>query len=105
MRSCQENFRGDCVGGDLTLPKLLASTIRVAQSRVKSKEENVMNVVAIGRCASRAFDAYVPAGKQRATELREEVFTTGFLGACVLAALLVPGHRAAALRPQTIRVT
>jgi hypothetical protein len=54
---------GACVGGDLTLPKLLASTIRVAQSRVKSKEENVMNVVAIGRRASRAFDAYVPAGK------------------------------------------
>jgi hypothetical protein len=72
---------------------------------VKSKEENVMNVVAIGRCASRAFDAYVPAGKQRATELREEGFTTGFLGVCVLAPLLVPGRRAAALRPQTIRVT
>jgi len=33
------------IGGDLTLPKLLAPTIRVAQSVVKSKEEN---------------DAYVP---------------------------------------------
>src|SRR5207247_1896269 len=48
------------IGGDLTLPKLPAPTIRVAQSRVKSKEENVMNVLAIGRYASRAFDAYVP---------------------------------------------
>jgi len=37
------------IGGDLTLPKLLAPTIRVAQSVVKSKEENVMNVLAIGR--------------------------------------------------------
>ena len=48
------------IGGDLTLPKLLAPTIRVAQSVVKSKEENVMNVLAIGRYPSCAFDAYVP---------------------------------------------
>jgi hypothetical protein len=41
---------------------------------VKSKEENVMNVLAIGRYASCAFDAYVPAEKQRVTELREEGF-------------------------------
>jgi hypothetical protein len=27
---------------------------------VKSKEENVMNVLAIGRYASSAFDAYAP---------------------------------------------
>ena len=93
------------IGGDLTLPKLPAPTVRVAQSRVKSKEENVMNVLAIGRYASRAFDAYVPAEKQRVTELREEGFTTGFLVVCALAALLVPGRRAAALRPQTTRVT
>jgi hypothetical protein len=31
-----------------------------------------MNVLAIGRYASCAFDAYVPAEKQRVTELREE---------------------------------
>src|SRR5260221_5177188 len=62
------------VGGGSTLPKLPAPTIRVAQSRVKSKEENVMNVLAIGRYASCAFDAYVPAAKQRVTELREEGF-------------------------------
>jgi len=60
------------IGGGSTLPKLPAPTIRVAQSRVKSKEENVMNVLAIGRYASCAFDAYVPAEKQRVTELREE---------------------------------
>ena len=58
----------------LDAPELPAPTIRVAQSRVKSKEENVMNVLAIGRYASCAFDAYVPAEKQRATELREEGF-------------------------------
>lgn len=62
------------IGGGSTLPKLPAPTIRVAQSRVKSKEENVMNVLAIGRYASCAFDAYVPAEKQRVTELREEGF-------------------------------
>ena len=62
------------IGGGSTLPKLPAPTIRVAQSRVKSKEENVMNVLAIGRYASCAFDAYVPAEKQHATELREEGF-------------------------------
>ena len=48
------------IGGDLTLSKLLAPTIRVAQSVVKSKEENVMNALAIGRYASCAFGAYVP---------------------------------------------
>ena len=48
------------IGRDLTLPKLLAPTIRVAQSVVNSKETNVMNVLAIGRYASCAFDAYVP---------------------------------------------
>ena len=62
------------IGAGSTLPKLPAPTIRVAQSRVKSKEENVMNVLAIGRYASCAFDAYVPAEKQRVTELREEGF-------------------------------
>jgi hypothetical protein len=62
------------IGGGSTLPKLAAPTIRVAQLRVKSKEENVMNVLAIGRYASCAFDAYVPAEKQRVTELREEGF-------------------------------
>jgi hypothetical protein len=34
---------------------------------VKSKEDNLMNVLAIGRYASCAFDAYVPAEKQRVT--------------------------------------
>jgi hypothetical protein len=59
------------IGGGSTLPKLPAPTIRVAQSKVKSKEENVMNVLTIGRCA---VDAYFPAEKQRVTELREEGF-------------------------------
>jgi hypothetical protein len=62
------------IGGGSTLTKLPAPTIRVAQSRVKSKEENVMNVLAIGRYASCAFDAYVPAEEKRVTELREEGF-------------------------------
>jgi len=34
-------------------------------ARVKSKEENVMNVLAIGRYRELRFDAYVPAEKQR----------------------------------------
>ncbi len=33
----------------LDAPETTCPTIRVAQSRVKSKEENVMNVLAIGR--------------------------------------------------------
>ena len=33
-----------------------------------------MNVLAIGRYASCAFDAYIPAEKQHVTELREEGF-------------------------------
>jgi hypothetical protein len=33
-----------------------------------------MNVLAIGRHASCAFDAFVPAEKQRVTEVREEGF-------------------------------
>jgi hypothetical protein len=56
------------IGGGSTLPKLPAPTIRVAQSRVKSKGENVMNVLAIGRSASCAFEAYVPAEKRRVTD-------------------------------------
>jgi hypothetical protein len=35
---------------------------------VKSKGENVMNVLAIGRSASCAFEAYVPAEKRRVTD-------------------------------------
>jgi hypothetical protein len=42
------------------LPKLPAPTIRVAQPRVRSKEESVLNVLAIGRYPSFAFEAYVP---------------------------------------------
>lgn len=67
------------IGGGSTLPKLPAPTIRVAQSRVKSKEENVTNVLAIGRYASCAFDAYVPAEKQRVSELRARTGRTSSL--------------------------
>jgi hypothetical protein len=46
------------IGGGSTLPKLPAPAIRVAQLRVKSKEENVMNVLAIGRDAQAGLLAF-----------------------------------------------